>query len=591
MTQIELTFAAPGILPTTSRPEARTISGIAVPFGVASGPTENGRRYRFYGPPTNVDELVELVREHDDDDVIGRLVGWDLSVGALGVRARLFKSTAGSDALIEASEKVRTGLSVGAEVDESDVVEAADGVFDVGRWTARHVGLVRRPAFVEATVQSIAAHAAPELDELDGTSDYQNESSPARKDQVRPLTDSSTTAALPETVRPLTDTTPTDPDGDDEDDQDEDVVGVVRVLDDLALVELALSVADVRRAATNPGGTMLDTVAAPTENRRRVNATAGPRTPGEAARSISLAAARIGLTPGETDPGRINAALSDVVPGDGTNGIAGAYLRPAWIGELWTPENSRRPFVDALGSTPLTSMSWDGWKWGVRPEVEDYAGNKAPIPTNEVTILPATGTAGRIAGGWDVDRIFTDLGSPDFIESMFGAAAQDYAIKSEAKLAADVLAGASVAPGAPTTLVEALTSVVSALTSVGAAVSFVAMAADLWVTFISLPASEVPWWLQAQGTIDLAQETTTVAGVHIFVDVSLPAGTVIGGDRRAADFRDTGPIRLQALNIPNAGVDIALVGYQGTLIHDDRAIVKTTVAAAPPPLRRSSSSS
>jgi hypothetical protein len=233
-------------------------------------------------------------------------------------------------------------------------------------------------------------------------------------------------------------------------------------------------------------------------------------------------------------------------------------------------------------------MTWQGWKWGTRPEVDKYAGDKAEIPSNPVTILPETGTAYRIAGGWDVDRIFLDLGSPDFITAMFEAATADYAKKSETFLAADIIAGASVPPGVPTSLVEALSIAAQALTAEGAAMTFVAMAADLWSAFLLLTEDEVPWWLRSQATINLAGSTTTIAGTSIFVDLSLPAGTLVAGDRRAVDFRDSGPLRLQALNIPNGGVDIGLVGYQGTIINDARGVVAVTIPAIPGATRSAS---
>ena len=586
---LDLAFAEPGVLPLAGGTNGRrTLFGVAVPFGVASGPTENGRRYRFYGPPTNVDELVDVVREHDDDAVVGRLAGWDLAVpNALGATARLFTTTAGSDALVEASERVRTGFSVGAEVDDTDVQLADDGVYDVGRWTALHLGLVRRPAFSESTISRIAAGAAKGQRAIDANVD-ENDAEVYRRlaeavDAVLALTgdpdegeDEDDDDAQDDDADETTETTPEDPE-DAETPEDDDAT----LADDAELVALALSVAE-QRTTNQKGTTVTETIAAPAENRRRVTASRGPRTASEAAHSIALGAKRAGIVPGETDAGRINLALADVVPGDGSNGLAGAYLRPQWIDELWTPEDTRRPFVDAVGSKPLTSMSWEGWKWGERPIVGPYAGNKTPIPSNPVTILPASGTAERIAGGWDVDRIFTDLGSPDFIESMFGAAAQDYALKSEANLSAAIVAGASTPAGTAATLVEALDLIAQTLSAAGASMTFVAMASDLWSTFLSLPAAEVPWWLQAQASLDLTGTATNVAGIRVFVDASLAPGTVVGGDRRAVDFRDTGPIRLQAINIPNGGVDIALVGYQGTLIHDDRAVVAIVVAPALP---------
>jgi hypothetical protein len=63
---------------------------------------------------------------------------------------------------------------------------------------------------------------------------------------------------------------------------------------------------------------------------------------------------------------------------------------------------------------------------------------------------------------------------------------------------------------------------------------------------------------------------------------------MLGADRNAVDFRETGPFRVQALNIPNGGIDVALFGYQGQIVHDARGVVK--VAAPVLPLAASSKS-
>lgn len=525
MPRIELTFAE-----DVTEDGDRTLAGLAVPFGVASRPTANGRRYRFHRPPANAAESVDLVREHDPDAVIGRLAGWVPRAEGLGARARLFSTTAGNDALIEAAERVRPGFSVSADADEAGLTRAADGVYDVGDWTALHLGLVRRPAFAEALI------AASE-----GTGD-QEDGDAGDGDQHEDQTEEGTDEGL-------------DDDTDDDDDTDTD---------------------DETEGDTMPGAQNVQAAAqVPPEHRRSRR---GPRTLIEAAEAIAGAAARHGVVPGETDPGRINAALSDVTPGDGSNGLGDAFLRPEWLGELWTPENTDRPFVNAVGTTPLRSMKWQGWKWGVKPAVDKYAGNKTAIPSNQVTILPAEGDAYRVAGGWDVDRIFLDLGSPDFIAAMFTAATVDYNMKSEGWLAADLVAGATDA-GDADSLVEALDLAARTLSGNGAQMSFVAMATDLWAEFLVLPESDVPWWLRNQARIDLAGTSTDVAGIRIFVDDGLADGTLVAGDRRAVDFRETGPIRVQAVNIPNGGIDIALFGYQGTLIQDARGLV--TVGRTP----------
>ena len=138
----------------------RTISGLAVPFGTPSAPSAlDGLRYRFAGPPANADELLDVVRGHDDDAVIGRLsAAFDRQADGLHATARIFGTTAGSDALVEASEGVLAGFSVSAEIVEFSSDPATD-VRTVTAWSARHLGLVRRPAFTQTRGLMVAASA------------------------------------------------------------------------------------------------------------------------------------------------------------------------------------------------------------------------------------------------------------------------------------------------------------------------------------------------------------------------------------------------------------------------------------------------
>ena len=62
------------------------------------------------------------------------------------------------------------------------------------------------------------------------------------------------------------------------------------------------------------------------------------------------------------------------------------------------------------------------------------------------------------------------------------------------------------------------------------------------------------------------------------VEPSLPAGTVVGGDRDAVSLYETGPINVNAVNVPNGGVDYALFGYWAQLVHDNDGLAKATVS-------------
>jgi hypothetical protein len=302
--------------------------------------------------------------------------------------------------------------------------------------------------------------------------------------------------------------------------------------------------------------------------------TAAPRVP-----SFAAAVQRIrGALNGANDAGALNAALSDVVPANDAQG----FLRDQWLGELWTPVAAQRPYVDAMNKATLTGMRVYGWKWETEPVVGDYAGNKTAIPSNPVKIVPVEGNAYRLAGGWDVDRIFVDLGAPGFLEAMFSAAVADYGRKSNEKAGAFLAANATVSTAVVSNLVDALAAVASFLGENGATPSWIAISSDLWSQYLSLTSAEAPWWLSVgAGSVSIKAAGGSVADLKFFVDPGLAAGTVLAGDRQAAThFEAAGsPLRVQAVNIPNGGIDIGVFGYAGDLLNDGRGLVKQAVTA------------
>lgn len=285
---------------------------------------------------------------------------------------------------------------------------------------------------------------------------------------------------------------------------------------------------------------------------------------------------------------RLTAALADITPAASTTDV---FPRPAWLGELWAPQAAARPLVDAIGVQALTGMTMQGWKWETEPSVAPYAGNKAEIPTSPAKVVPATADAQRIAGGWDLDRIYVDFNT-GFLEAFQAAAVRDYRRKSQgyfinghaaitgppAVAAADGILADATDLGASADLLTAIQSVVSFLTGNGATVSFLAMASDAYQDFFNVTSDQAPWWLAGQSTINL-NGTSDVAGTTIVVEPSLPAGTVFGGDRDAVSLFETGPVNVNAVNVPNGGVDYALFGYWAQLVHDNDGLAKSTITA------------
>lgn len=285
---------------------------------------------------------------------------------------------------------------------------------------------------------------------------------------------------------------------------------------------------------------------------------------------------------GSTDAAAINAALTDITPAADTSD--GAWIRPQWVDELWTPVDTRRPYANSVTPGTLTGMKVFGWKWLTRPQVATYAGNKTPIPSGPVTFGPAEAPAVRHAGGWDVDNIFVYLGDGSLLRAILDAAVQDYAMKQEESISGQLQVDATQA--AADDFVGGLSTIANTLASSGARPSFIGIAADIWASYLNLSASDAPWWLSAStaNSLDLTAGTSAAQDLRVFLDPALPDGHMLGGDRRAVTFYQPrgNPFRVQAVNVPNGGVDIGVFGFSATLVNDARGIVDVTVGTPAP---------
>jgi HK97 family phage prohead protease len=138
----------------------RTIVGTVVPYGTI-GDTSLGP-VTFAPGSVTASEGVKLVLEHDMKRPIGKATGFVDGPERLVGSFRLSHTSAGSDALVEASDGLRDGLSVGARIIEHTV--DASGTMIVTAADLVEVSLVHAPAFSDAVVTQVAA-SAPESDD------------------------------------------------------------------------------------------------------------------------------------------------------------------------------------------------------------------------------------------------------------------------------------------------------------------------------------------------------------------------------------------------------------------------------------------
>jgi HK97 family phage prohead protease len=146
-----LTFSAELIADSA----ARTISGKIVPFNGEVGNTSAGAVVFERGAINIADSSkVKLLLEHDPKQPIGRAQFFNETEDGIFASFKISKSSRGTDALIEASEELRTGLSVGVMV---NAAKPKNGVLYVSSADLLEVSLVQAAAFKSAAVTDIAA--------------------------------------------------------------------------------------------------------------------------------------------------------------------------------------------------------------------------------------------------------------------------------------------------------------------------------------------------------------------------------------------------------------------------------------------------
>ena len=130
---------------------------------------------------------VKLLLEHDRTRPIGKMVSHNVTSSGIEATFKIANTMAGEDALVEATEGLRDGFSVGAQINEWTNNK---GVMQITSATLDEVSLVTDPAIDSARVSEVAASENEEKKDSDlATADSEN---PTEGDQV-----SDTTAPAP----------------------------------------------------------------------------------------------------------------------------------------------------------------------------------------------------------------------------------------------------------------------------------------------------------------------------------------------------------------------------------------------------------
>ena len=144
---------------TAADSQSRTISGQIVTWGeqgnTSAGPTI------FASDSIKFNKNIKLLLEHDRTRPIGKLIAHEITDSGIVATFKIAETTAGNDALVEASTGMRDGFSVGVKVDAWD---NQDGVMVISKSSIVETSLVTDPAIDSARVAEVAASedSAPE---------------------------------------------------------------------------------------------------------------------------------------------------------------------------------------------------------------------------------------------------------------------------------------------------------------------------------------------------------------------------------------------------------------------------------------------
>jgi HK97 family phage prohead protease len=153
---MEIKFSSDILTASTSK---REITGVIVPFG-RPGSTNLGQVVFDQGSLV-VSEDVKLYEDHDLQKVRGRMISHEVTPMGIVATFKVARTTAGDDILALAQDGLKSGLSIGASIDQ---YENKDNQVIVTAAKIVEVSVVDTPAFSEAQITDVAAQKADETE-------------------------------------------------------------------------------------------------------------------------------------------------------------------------------------------------------------------------------------------------------------------------------------------------------------------------------------------------------------------------------------------------------------------------------------------
>lgn len=513
---------------------------ILPPPGVVGTASVGGQPQRVrFGPraltwPADVSRVKYLI-EHDRERVAGhaQAIAYAADGGLDGV-FKIADGELGDQALREAKAKTRDGVSPGA-FDLTGSYDSA-GVLDVSAGFLRETSQVSIPAFDDARITDVAA------------------AQPITTTERNPMKCQTCGKVHPEGVTTCEPTT-----------------GPAVTVSNVSASAIAAELRDLLASGEliiPTGGQQPD-----------------PATGGQVRTGLDLYAMAELVVQAQTTgqmPDELRAALSDVVPADAPNAF-----RPAYLDELWEGSDYVRKFIDnATVTRPLPrAMKLIGHRWVTKPLVDDYAGDKGPVPSGPAKLEDVPVDVKRLAGANDVDRAYFDLGSPEWLASYWEACTESYRKQSDERAAtvgwdgATALVDNDATPSTFPTLLEGVVAGIVDLANIGEGADYVAMAPGLVAELLGITAMEAPAFFG--GSFQLGQQGDgQLGGLTFFTTPGLPAGGFMVGRKTAQRWHEfEPPVKVQAQNIGQGGVDLGIFGYYATYTRNAAQVRKASVGA------------
>ena len=499
----------------------RIVTGLALPYGVP-GHSSKGTVIAEAGSVELPADLKRIKLYRDHSNVAGSPVGYCTSATetAEGIEMsfRIGSTPDGDAALADVTEGIRDALSVeivGAEI-------GAGGKLTGGTITA--VALVAVPAFADARVASFTAslHDEAQADDDEAEQDLEDEAQADAAD-----VDNSA-------------------DNDNNTPDDQEIENMPEKINPPAEQESKLA------AAAAPAGLTA----------ARVNSAA------PAVTFSSVVDTLLGVREGRERDAMMTAALADI-----TKSAHPHVSSPGWLGELWSGVAYTREIIPTMTSRQLTGRKATGWRWTTRPTVDDYAGDKAEIPTNTPVTEAVELTARRIAGGHDIDRAYFDFNDREFIESYFRAMTESYAMVTDDRAAEFLVteAAENIGDAQPDLLRAAAKArqIVKRGTRTEATTYLVNP--DDMFELLDVTTMDNPAYLELIGVDPSKFITSDLA----------PAGSVVAYAKPAVEWYELGssPIRVEAEHLARGGRDAALFGYWAAFVTNPAGLVTVPFGA------------